>query len=188
MLIHVGLKLKEELYKLIKQIWEDKSIPPTWKTGFICLIHKKGDKSECNNYKGITLLNSMYKIMTSLINMRIMQIAGDSLGEYQCGFHKGRSTMDQIFVLRQTIEKFHEYGKDLHILFIDYKKAFNNVRRSKLTETMHEMGIATKLINLTMMTLHETYAKVKLGNETVESSGIMVVITFKSLATLYGDL
>jgi hypothetical protein len=71
-------------------------------------------------------------------------------------------------VLCQTIEKFHEYGKDLHILFSDYKAAFDSVRRNKLTQAMHEMGIPTKHINLTMMTLHETHANVKLGNKTGE--------------------
>jgi hypothetical protein len=57
---------------------------------------------------------------------------------------------------------------DLHILFIDCKKAFDSVKRNKLIQAMHEMGIPTKLVNLTTMTLHETYAKVKLGNETGE--------------------
>jgi hypothetical protein len=66
--------------------------------------------------------------VTSLINTRITQIAEDKLGEYQCGFRKGRSTTGHIFVLHQTIEKFHEYGKDLHILFTDYKKAFDSVK------------------------------------------------------------
>jgi hypothetical protein len=41
MLIHAGLELKEQLYKLIKQIWEEESVPPAWKTRLICLIHKK---------------------------------------------------------------------------------------------------------------------------------------------------
>jgi hypothetical protein len=44
---------------------------------------QKGDQSECSNYSGITILNGIYKIVTSLINTRIMQIAEDKLGEYQ---------------------------------------------------------------------------------------------------------
>jgi hypothetical protein len=87
MLIHAGSELKDELHKLMKQIWEEESIPLAWKTGLICRIHKKGYKSDCNNYRGISLLNIIYKIVT-----RIMQIAEDKLGEYQCGFRKGRST------------------------------------------------------------------------------------------------
>jgi hypothetical protein len=150
MLIRAGLELKEELYKLIKQIWKEESIPPAWITGLICPIHKKGDKSDCNNYRGITSLNNIYKTVTSL------QVAENKLGEYKRGFHKGRSTMDQIFVSRQTIVKFHEYGEDLHILFIDHKKAFDSVRRNKLAQAMHKMGIPTELIKLTMMSCCES--------------------------------
>jgi hypothetical protein len=97
MLIHTDLEVKEELYKWIKQVWEEEHITLSWKTGLICPIHKKGDNSDYNNYRGIILLKTIYKIVTSLINMRIMKIAEDELGEYQCGFHKGNSKMDQIF-------------------------------------------------------------------------------------------
>jgi hypothetical protein len=41
MLIHAGLELKEELYKLTKQIWEEESRPLAWKTGLMCPSHKK---------------------------------------------------------------------------------------------------------------------------------------------------
>jgi hypothetical protein len=65
MIIHAGLELNEELYKLIKQIRDAESIPLAWKTGLIFRIHKKWVKSDCNNYRGITFF-----LNTSLINMR----------------------------------------------------------------------------------------------------------------------
>jgi hypothetical protein len=129
------------------------------------VLHKKGDKTDCHNYRGVNLLNVTYKILTGIINERIMLITEQRIGEYQCGFWRSRSTMDQIFVLRQLIEKHYEHGSDLHLLFIDYKSTFDGVNRRKLVESMHRIGIPKELVNLARMTLTETYAKVKIENE-----------------------
>jgi hypothetical protein len=48
------------------------------------------------------------------------------LEEYQCSFRCGRSTVEQIFIIFQLMEKCFEFNTDLHILFVDYKKAFDN--------------------------------------------------------------
>ncbi|XP_025416189.1 general transcription factor II-I repeat domain-containing protein 2-like [Sipha flava] len=52
--------------------------------------------------------------------------------EYQSGFRKGKSTTDHIFVVRQLMEKHYEYAKDLHMVFVDYKQAYDSVNREKL--------------------------------------------------------
>ena len=51
------------------------------------------------------------------------------VGEEQIGFRKGRPTSDAVFVLRQIMEKHREFDKQTHVAFLDFVKAFDNVRR-----------------------------------------------------------
>jgi hypothetical protein len=62
------------------------------------------------------------------------------------------------------MEKHWEYGSDLHMLFIDFEHAFDNVNRRKLSEAMEDVGIPQKLITLIEMTLRDTKAVVKINN------------------------
>jgi sorting nexin-29 len=111
-------------------------MPEEWEIGVICPIFKKGDRRECSNYRGITLLNTVYKIFTCLIYNRLVKYSELTLGEYQSGFRPSRSTIDQIQVVRQILEKCYEYGIELHNIFIDFKQAFDKVKRLKLYESL----------------------------------------------------
>ena len=90
-------------------------------------IFKIGDKTVCENYRGITLLNVTCKIMSK--------------------------------VLRQDMEKFYEYGKDMHMLFKDCQEAFDSINRKKLLEAMQRQYIPSKLIRLVEMTLRDMKGK-----------------------------
>jgi len=54
------------------------------------------------------------------------------MGDHQCGFRRNRSTTDHIFCIRQILEKKWEHNEAVHQLFIDFKKAYDSVRREAL--------------------------------------------------------
>ena len=68
------------------------------------------------------------------------------LEDGQCGFRPGRSTMDQIFTLKQIFEKSWEYGKDLFTCFVDLEKAYDRVPRDKLWKVLQEYGVNGQLL------------------------------------------
>ena len=80
-------------------------------------------------------------------------------------FLTNKSTTDQLFIIRQIMEKNWKHGLALHMRFVDFKQAFDSVNRRKLLETMNATGIPQKLIRLTEMTIKDTKAVVKVNNQ-----------------------
>jgi endonuclease/exonuclease/phosphatase family metal-dependent hydrolase len=155
-----GHELLSRVYRILVAVWQSEIMPEEWRTGLLIPLLKKGDPTQCNNYRGIMLLNTTYKILTSIIRKRLAEHTETKLGEYQNGFRKGKSTIDAIHVMSQIIEKSYEYDIELHILFIDFKQAFDNINRRSLVEQMQQMKIPEKLIKLTKMTMDNSKARI----------------------------
>ena len=124
-----GRTIHYQIHKLIVCIWNKEELPEEWKESIIVLIYKKGDKIDCNNYRGISLLPTKYKISSNILLSRLTPYAEEIIGDHQCRFRRNRSTTDHLFCIRQMLEKKWEYNKAVHQLFIDFKKAYDSVRR-----------------------------------------------------------
>lgn len=157
-----GTALENIIYTLVKQIWQKEQIPEEWKIGLICPIYKKGDRLNCQNYRGITLLCTVYKIFTYLLRKRLEEDYNKIIGEYQSGFRAGRSTIDQIYTVKGIAEKFWEFDLNLYHLFIDFRTAYDSISREGLYKIMAEQGIHSKMIRLVKMTMSGSKARVKI--------------------------
>jgi len=97
-----------EIHKFITSIWKKEKLSEEWKESIIVPIHKKGDKTDCNNYRDISLLPTTYRILSNILLSRLMPYAKEIIGDHQCGFRRYRSTTDHIFCIRQVLEKKKE--------------------------------------------------------------------------------
>jgi hypothetical protein len=54
-------------YDFFNSVWNKEELPDQWRESIIVPIHKKGDKTDCNNYRGISLLSTSYKILSNIL-------------------------------------------------------------------------------------------------------------------------
>jgi hypothetical protein len=116
-----GEILLAAIHKLISSVWNKEKLPDQWKESIIVPIHKKGDKTDCNNYRRLSLLSTSYKILSNILLSRLVPYIDEIIGIISVGFDVNRSTTDQIFCIRQILEKKWEYNETVHQLFIDFK-------------------------------------------------------------------
>lgn len=101
----------------------------------------------------VTLLNSVYKVLTHIINIRIKVITCKEIWEYQCDFRKAEEKCRPTFCIHDTLQKLND---------IDFKNAFDSVRRQKFKE-----DITQKLISLAMKveTAEQSHRESKMATE-----------------------
>ena len=135
------------LQDLFTSCWEQGILPQDLKDAVIISLYKnKGDKSDCSNYRRITLLSIAGKVLARiLLNRLIPSIIKDFTPEGQCGFRANRGTTDMIFVIQQIQEKCREQNMGLFVAFIDLTKAFDTVSRDGLWKILSRLGFLNEV-------------------------------------------
>jgi hypothetical protein len=77
-----GEILLSAIHKLINSVWNKEELPDKWKESIIVPIHKKGDKTDCNNYRGISLLSTSNKILSNILLSRLVPYKDEITGDH----------------------------------------------------------------------------------------------------------
>ena len=122
------------LTKLFSAFWKKGQVPQDLKDASIIHLYKrKGNRSQCDNHRGISLLSMAGKILARVVLNRLTSgVTHNVYPESQCGFRSGRGTADTVFAYRQLQEKCQEQNKPLYTVFVDLINAFDTVSRQGL--------------------------------------------------------
>ena len=136
------------LLDLVHTVWEQWQVPRDWSDAILIPIPKKGDLSRCDNWRGISLLEVVGKVMARILQERLQQVAEDELPESQCCFRRGRGCSDMTFVIRQLVEKSVEHHSKQFLVFVDLKKAYDSVPRAVLWLALEKLGVPASVVEL----------------------------------------
>lgn len=147
------------LVSLFNNVFDSGHFPSAWSVGNIVPVFKKGNASDTDNNRGITLVSCIGKLFTSVINERLLTADRNYnvITDAQFGFRKNMSTIDAIFILQSLIQRTIKKKRKLYCCFIDYKKAFDFINRSNLWFKLIQQGIEGKVLRI----IRSLYEKVK---------------------------
>ncbi len=167
----VDKELPSFLVDEFNKIISGASPPAYWSAADMVCLHKKGDISNLNNYRGIALINTISKIYLKIINDRLTQFVENKniLSPYQAGFRSGEECMNQVATLLEVVKRREFRGLKTFMCFIDFEKAYDNVSHELLFNKLQKYSIPGYLINTLKDIYRNTNMRIRINGDT--SSG-----------------
>lgn len=137
------------LTKYFNAIFSKGVFPSEWTKATIFPLHKKGDLNNPDNYRGIALLSCVSKLYTHILNKRLTDwaAANDIISDAQAGFRKSYSTIDHIFTVYALVQKHFLSNRKVYVSFVDFRKAFDTVKRHVLWNILSDIGVGGKMLS-----------------------------------------
>ena len=148
--------------------FEQGIFPDALKVAVITPVYKGGDRSDPSNYRPISVLPSISKILEKLLNSRLIKYLSkhNILSPSQFGFRQGKSTEDAILSLTSTIVDRVDKGSKCLAVFLDLKKAFDTVSVPVLLQRLEHIGIRGSPLEIFKSYLNKRKHTVKIGEFT----------------------
>ena len=120
-------------------------VPLEWRTHLIKPIFKSGDRNNIRNYRPISLLCVVSKILERIVYNHLIDFVNTSVSNHQFGFLRKRSTLQQLLILTNTIADSLNRNVQTDVVYLDFRKAFDSVTHNELLYKLWSFGITDSM-------------------------------------------
>ncbi|RVW27451.1 Transposon TX1 uncharacterized 149 kDa protein [Vitis vinifera] len=138
--------VKEDVLDMFKEFYDQNSFIKSLNHTFLVLIPKKGGAEDLGDYRPISLLGGLYKLLAKVLANRLKKIIDKVISPDQNAFIKGRQILDGSLIANEVIDSWQKRGEKCLICKLDIEKAFDNINWQFLLKVMHKMGFGSKWI------------------------------------------
>jgi hypothetical protein len=152
MLKHGGIEEATAVHAAVTSSFQHGALAVA-KTIDLLPLPKKGDPELWTNKRGIQIISMLRKVMGTITGAALSNTNEEQLLEWQCGFRRSLGCRDQLFTLRLLFDEAAERKRQLVIVFMDLKKAFDSIDRQALKVVLQRRGVPPELVEV-MRDLH----------------------------------
>ncbi|GJQ92301.1 RNA-directed DNA polymerase, eukaryota [Tanacetum coccineum] len=144
---HFWPVIEHDVYMAVNHFFIHGEIPPGCNSSFIALIPKVPDANLVKDFRPISLIGSIYKIIAKILSNRLVNVLGDIVNEVQSAFIAERQMLDGPFILNEILQWCTKKKKKTLIFKVDFEKAFDSIRWDFLDDVLKEFGFRCKWRN-----------------------------------------
>ncbi|GKB75376.1 RNA-directed DNA polymerase, eukaryota, partial [Tanacetum coccineum] len=185
-----------DILEAVKCFFTSGSFPRGCNASFITLIPKFQDAKLVKDFRPITLIGSVYKIITKILANRLCHVISDLISEVQSAFVANCQILDDPFILNELISWCKSKKYKAMVFKVDFEKAYDSVRRDYLDDILHNFGFGEKcrmwikglkqgdplspfLFILVMEILHISFSRVMQAGDWIDSNLSTIVHVLK---------
>jgi Exonuclease III len=159
--------MQKIFHLILLRMWRFSHVPDKWGVAELISIGKKGDLTVRNNYRGISLIEVIVKIIVKLLASRITEQleANGRLTREQAGFRRHEECMGQTVSLLEVVHRRQTRGQGTILLFIDFKKAYDMVDHDALLYKLKCVGVTERALSFLRALYSSSSTKVRVGQE-----------------------
>ncbi len=154
----------ETLTEMCNNIYNTGHIPEDFRQSIFVTIPKKVKALDCTDFRTISLMSHVVKMLLRIILERIKNKINREVGKEQCGFRPSSGTREAIINMRSISERHIELDTDVHVCFIDYAKAFDKVHHKAMIDCLQAIGLDGKDVRLIENLYWDQVAVIQIGN------------------------
>ena len=136
--------MKEEILELFKEFYDQRSFAKSLNTTFLVLIPKKGGDEDLGDFRPISLLGGLYKLLAKVLAIRLKKVLGKVVSEDQNEFMKGRQILDASLIANEVVDFWQKRKEKGLICKLDIEKAYDSINWSFLMKVLHKMGFGSR--------------------------------------------